>query len=179
MKNLSELVNERYSCRAYDATRQPEREKLEHILECARLAPSATNRQPWRFIAGFEAMSDAESVRKVREAVLASYNRPWIESAPGFFIICGVEDDCWVRPFDGHSHLDIDCAICTEHMCLAATDCGLGSCWVCNFDPEILRRELDLPANIRPVVILPVGYPATDAVPEKKRKPLEELIIKI
>lgn len=179
MENLRELAEKRYSCRSYAEGREPGRKELEYILDCGRLAPSATNRQPWRVICGFKELCGEEKAAKVREAVLASYDRPWIASAPGFFIICGVEDDCWVRPHDHHSHLDIDCAIFTEHLCLAAAECGLGSCWVCNFDPVILREKLNLAANIRPVVVLPVGYPATESIPEKKRKALEELILTI
>lgn len=164
-----ELVEARYSCRKYDSARVPSREQVESVFEDARLAPSACNRQPWQFwVVG------SESPR--REAVIASYSREWIRTAPLYIICLGVENEGWVRPFDSHSHIDVDLSIAAEHICLSAASRGLATCWVCNFDPEVLRRGLEIPEGMRPVAIIPLGYPEEGAsAPVKNRKSLEEI----
>lgn len=87
---------------------------------------------------------------------------------------CVDESVSWKRKSDGHDHADIDAAIAAEHICLAAAEQGLGSCWVCNFDVPLCREALELPATLRPVVLIPVGYPA-DAPTQKKRKSPDEV----
>ena len=171
-KDFLGLAAARYSCRSY-SSRQPEAEKIDYILEAARLAPSACNRQPWRFIViGSE---DEEG----RNAILKSYNREWIASAPVYIVICGVPSEGWVRACDNHSHIDVDTSIATEHMCLAATDCGLATCWICNFYPKTLAEDLHLSDDIVPIAILPVGYAAEGSpVPTKQRRKLDEIVIR-
>lgn len=173
MKDIfSRLISGRYSCRAY-SPEVPAEEKIDYILEAARLAPSACNRQPWRFIV--IPPTDAEG----RRAVAAAYSREWIATAPYYIVVCGVPAEGWVRPFDNHSHIDVDASIATEHMCLAATAEGLATCWVCNFDPAVLAEGLGLDAELVPIVILPVGYPAEGSkVPAKTRKASEDIIIR-
>ncbi|MDE6311928.1 MAG: nitroreductase family protein [Muribaculaceae bacterium] len=170
MDSFRSLVLERYSCRNYDSARPVTPQLISDVLEDARLAPSACNRQPWEF---WVILNDS----KAREAVLASYGREWLATAPAFIICMGREEEGWVRPFDSHSHIDVDLSIAAEHICLSATEHGLGTCWVCNFDPDVLRRGLEIPAGLRPVAIIPIGYPAEGSkVPEKKRKAPEEII---
>lgn len=75
--------------------------------------------------------------------------------------------------------MDIDTAIATEHICLAAAEQGLGTCWVCNFDTELCRKHFKIPKTIEPVVLIPFGYPSDPALFDetpKKRKPIEEII---
>ena len=91
-------------------------------------------------------------------------------------VICGDHSTSWKRPSDGKDHCDIDIAICTEHLCLAATQMGLGTCWVCNFDARQCADILSLPPHIEPIVIVPIGYAKEPRVPEKSRKPLTEII---
>ena len=153
--NFNETLSQRYSCRDY-SDRPVDRRLLGEILEAARLAPSACNRQPWRFI-----VIDRPDDTAGREAVTAAYGLP----AEG-----------WTRPFDEHSHIDVDLAIAVEHLCLSATEHGLATCWVCNFDPAVLRGKLGLDDKLTPVAILPVGYPASDKIPAKNRKQPEEII---
>lgn len=173
MKNdFIALVHERYSCRAY-SSQTPDKSAIEYVLECARLAPSACNRQPWRL------MIINEDDKPGRNAVISSYSREWIATAPMYIIVLGDPVEGWVRPFDNHSHIDVDCSIITEHICLAAAEQGLGTCWVCNFDPAKLYEGLNLPKGLVPVVILPIGYPAEESrIPEKKRKSLDEILLK-
>ena len=168
MKNFLDLVTERYSARAY-SDRKVEQEKIDYILVCARLAPSAVNFQPWRFII-------VESEEK-RTALHACYAQKWFQQAPIYIVVCGDKSQSWTRKRDGHDHADIDAAIATEHICLAATEVGLGSCWVCNFRPQVVNEVLGLEGDIYPVAIVPLGY-ATDTPTLKKRKPLEEIVEK-
>ena len=163
--NFLELVKNRYSCRAYKPF-EVEREKLDYILECVRHAPSAVNKQPWRFhVVGRE---------EDKERLQQCYSRDWFKTAPLYVIASILHDEEWVRA-DGKRHGDIDIAIAVEHLCLAATEQGLATCWVCNFDAVLCKRLFDLPANEEPAVIIPIGY-AADEPKEKKRKPIGDII---
>lgn len=162
------IAKQRYSCRHY-SQESISREQILHILESARLAPSACNRQPWKFMV----ITEAEELAKVCE----SYDRNWIKEAPAAIIVLGNRNEAWHRQYDNYDATDIDIAITTEHICLAATAEGLGTCWVCNFEPKTLRNTLNIPEELEPLVIIPIGKPAEGhSAPEKKRKDLEELI---
>lgn len=164
--SLLDLASSRYSVRDY--TSEPVSDTdLQYILECARFAPSACNRQPWHFYV----CRSAESLQKVRQC----YPRDWFLSAP-LVIICTVRhDEEWVRPADGHTHGIVDISIAAEHICLAATDRGLGTCWVCNFDAQLCHSLFSLPDSEEPAVLIPLGHPAS-SVAEKKRKDLSDII---
>lgn len=164
------LTHQRYSCRSYSEA-IPTADEIRQVLDDAHLAPSACNRQPWRIMV--ISPDDAEG----RKAVCDSYNRPWIAEAPYYIIVCGVEAEAWVRPCDNKSHLDVDVAILTEHVCLCATAAGLATCWVCNFDPAVLSAGIEFPQGVTPMVILPMGYAKTDNVPAKVRKNLDDILI--
>lgn len=164
---FAELAARRYSCRNY-SDRRVEREQVEQVLEGARLAPSAVNRQPWIFL-----VLDTEETRR---HVLESYPRDFIKNVGTFIVACARHDEAWHRAIDAKDHADIDVAIAVEHICLGATQLGLGTCWICNFDPATLSSGLRLPDGVEPVAIIPLGYPADSAVPEKKRKPIEEIV---
>ena len=94
-----ELVKKRYSVRAYEA-RSVEREKLDYVLECARLAPSAVNRQPWHFVV-------AESA-EARERLCACYHNEWLRQAPVIVAVCVDSGAAWTRQNDGKNHADVD-----------------------------------------------------------------------
>ena len=162
--NFLELVKNRYSCRAYKAL-EVEKEKLDYIMECVRLAPSACNKQPWKF----RVISSEEDRKKLCQC----YNREWFATAPVCIIASVLHDEEWVRA-DGKHHGDIDIAIAVEHLCLAAAEQGLGTCWVCNFDAELCKSLFGLGENVEAAVLIPLGYPA-DEPKEKKRKSMEEI----
>jgi nitroreductase len=168
---LLDVIQKRCSIRSY-ATTPVEEDKLERLLEAARLAPSACNLQPWRFIV----VRSPEG----REKIQACYVREWFKTAPLYIIVCCDHDRSWKRPADGKDHADIDAAIATEHICLAAAELGLGTCWVCHFDTQRCALDFRLPESVEPVAVIPVGYPAEpdlfDRTP-KKRKPLGEAVI--
>lgn len=165
--NFLELVKARYSVRNYEE-RPIEQNKLDYIMECVRLAPSAVNFQPWKFAVITE--------KKLLEALKSAYPREWIKTAPCIIVACGDHNVAWPRKLDNKDHTDVDVSIAVEHLCLAAAEQGLGTCWVCNFDVPLCKEILGLPANIEPVALVPVGYPASQEVPEKNRKPLQDIL---
>lgn len=168
---LYNLVRDRYSCRGYDPARPVDADSLMATLDIARLAPSAVNRQPWMFV-----VADSEADLT---AVAKSYPREWIKSAPVCIIACGDHSGAWHRPADGKDHTDVDVSIAVTQLCLGATALGLATCWVCNFDTDIIRSHFNLPDHLEPVALIPLGYPL-EAPSERHplRKSLEEIVHK-
>ncbi|MGO0907458.1 nitroreductase family protein [Clostridioides difficile] len=166
--NFVEIAKTRYSCRNYQ-DKKVEKEKLEKILEVARIAPTGGNRQPQRLIV----IQETEGLNKVSKAAN-------IYDAPLAIIICGDKDTVWTRPFDGKQLTDIDTSIITDHMMLQATELGLASVWVCYFKPDVIRAEFNLPDNLEPVNILLIGYeagaPESPNRHDKTRLPLNEIV---
>jgi len=160
-----ELVQKRYSVRAYKPD-PIEEKKLEQILEAARLAPTAANKQPFQFLVLRTAGKEAE-LRRL-------YDRAWFAQAPVVICACGIPAQAWVR-MDGKNYCDVDVAIAMDHLVLAATAMGLGTCWIANFDPAIARSVLALPSGVEPIAFTPLGYP-NDPPRPRKRKPLTELV---
>ena len=168
---FNELAKNRYSSRSYQA-RPVEEEKLRKVLEAGRIAPTAANRQPCRFYVLRE--------EKARLAAAEAYQREWLKGAPVIIVICIERAGAWVRAEDKKNHGDIDAAIAVDHMTLQATELGLATCWICNFDVKKCTEALNLPAGTDPVVILPLAYPADQADVnrhETKRKPLDEIVV--
>ncbi len=168
---ILDIVKKRCSVREYSS--QPvEKEKLNYVLEAARLAPSACNLQPWSFYV----IQNMEMLKKIQSC----YEREWFQTAPVCIAICGNHDISWKRKsFDNKDHCDIDIAIATEHLVLAATEVGLGTCWICHFDSVRCKEILQLPASEEVIALIPIGYPAKENVWEKavkNRKKAEEII---
>lgn len=163
--DFSELIKARSSVRAYKAD-PVEDEKLQQVLEAARLAPTAANRQSFQIIVVKTAGREEELGRV--------YGRDWFVQAPLVVCACGLPAKNWVRS-DGKNYNDVDVAIVMDHLILAAADLGLGTCWIAAFDPDAAREVLRLPEGVEPIAFTPLGYPADTARP-KKRKPLEELV---
>jgi nitroreductase len=162
---FAQLIRQRYSVRAYKRDPVPEA-VLARVLEAARLAPTAANRQPFRVL--------VIRTEGRKEELGRLYQRPWFIEAPLVLGVCSLPAEAWVRR-DGKSYADVDAAIVMDHLVLAATSEGLGTCWVGAFDPAAAREVLALPAGVEPIAFSPLGYPA-DQPPEKKRKPLAELV---
>jgi nitroreductase len=163
-----ELVSHRYSCRNFSDERVG-RDVVKSLLEAARLAPSACNKQPWSFIV---ADTDA-SLATVRSA----YTREWFAGAPVVIVALGDHSNAWHRQYDGKDATDIDLSIACEHITLAATSLGLGSCWVCAFDKQKIIDGFGLPADVEPIALIPVGHPADPTtVPAKVRKNIDEIV---
>ncbi|HVM72306.1 MAG TPA: nitroreductase family protein, partial [Anaerolineales bacterium] len=136
-------------------------------LEAARLAPTAANRQPIRLVVLHTAGREAEIGR--------IYRRPWFVQAPLVIGVCAISSLAWVRESDRFNARFIDAAIVADHLILAATNLGLGTCWIAAFNVAAARSVLQLPDEAEPVIFTPLGYPADQPGP-KERKPLDELV---
>jgi nitroreductase len=163
--DFTTLVEGRYSVRSY-RTDPIEEEKLLRVLEAMRLAPTATNRQAFQFIV-IHTEGREEELRRI-------YNKNWFVEAPAVVCACGIPADNWVR-MDGKNYNDVDVAIAMDHLILAATNEGLGTCWIGAFDAQAAKEVLGLPEGAEPIAFTPLGYPADQPRP-KKRKELSELV---
>ncbi len=163
--DFSELVQRRYSVRAYRRDHVGE-DKVQQVLEAARLAPTAANRQAIQFLV-IHTEGREEELKQI-------YNRDWFVQPPIVICACGIPAQNWVRK-DGKNYNDVDVAIAMDHLILAATDMGLGTCWIAAFDAAAARELLHLPIEVEPIAFTPLGYP-TDEPSPKKRKPLSELV---
>ena len=164
--NLYDAIDARFSARAYKP--EPVHEGvLRRIVDAARHAPSACNRQPWHFII----VRDAD----IRAKLFPDDRQAWVANAPVILVACSRPADAWVRTYDQKNHADIDLAIAMEHIMLAATAEGLGSCWICAFNPELARTVLELPDDLVPVAITPLGHASAPFRPHE-RKSLDEIV---
>ncbi|MCL6465138.1 MAG: nitroreductase family protein [candidate division WOR-3 bacterium] len=162
-----EVVNRRFSVRAYKSDPVPD-EVLNRILEAGRRAPSAKNYQPWKFIV----VKDAA----VRQALVpACRNQAFIAQAPVVICGCAIEELAWKKMGGYWSAAVVDVAIALEHIILAATAEGLGTCWIGAFKEEEVRKVLGIPDGVKPVALTPLGYPAQEPKPQE-RKPLAEIV---
>lgn len=164
--DFQELIRSRYSVRAYKPDEVDE-EKLNLMLEAFRLAPTAANRQPFRLIV----IRTKGREGKLREI----YNKDWFVQAPLVLCACGVESEAWIGE-DGKDYLEVDVAIAMDHLILAATELGLGTCWIGAFDKKAASQFLSLPEGVKPLIFTPLGYPK-DAPKTKERRPLEDLVL--
>lgn len=163
--DFAELIARRYSVRAYKSD-PVEEDKLKQVLDGARLAPTAANRQPFQFIVVRTAGRQSELKR--------IYKAEWFSQAPIVICACAVPDRAWSR-MDNKNYGEVDVTIAMDHLILAATELGLGTCWIAAFDPVAARHVLGLPEDVEPVAFTPLGYPA-DKPKAKQRKPLSELV---
>jgi nitroreductase len=166
----TELIRTRESIRNYDPNRPVPKEILEKILEAGRLAPSARNCQPWKFLL----ISSYTMLEKVR----ACYNRDWFKDAPHILVALGLRDQAWNRGYDGYNSVETDVAIAMTHIILAAENEGVGVCWIAAFNPELLKEALDPDENQMIFGITPLGYPKPGFQKTfiKNRKSLEEIV---
>ena len=160
-----DVIKTRLSIRQYKQDPVDD-EKLARVLEAARIAPSAANRQPWHYIV----VRDEATRRRLKDA----YDKEWFYTAPVIICACGDTAKAWVRK-DGREYRDVDVSISFDHLVLAATAEGLGTCWIAAFDPKIVSEVLGIPEGIEPLLLTPLGYPAVTAQP-RERKALDEIV---
>jgi nitroreductase len=162
---FQELVRVRRSVRGYKP--DPIDDGVLHrILSAGRVAPTACNLQPFKVIV----VTDAET----RGRMKAVYDRDWFYQAPVILVGCAEPAKAWKRR-DGFSAVEIDLAIVMDHIILAATEEGLGTCWVCAFDEAKAKEILGVPPEVRVLAMTPLGYP--DAPPGPfVRKSLADLV---
>lgn len=165
-----ELAAGRESIRSYDPEKPVKEAVLNRILEAGRLAPSASNRQPWHFLL----ISSQEMLEKVRK----SYSREWFQEAPHVLAVLGSVDDAWVRSKDGYNSLETDLTIAMDHMILAAESEGVATCWIADFDRDILYDTLSVADNERIFAITSLGYAKKGFTKRgnKQRKSIEEIV---
>jgi len=167
---FTELIRSRESMRNYDPDRPVPREVLEKILNAGRLAPSACNNQPWKFLV----ITSPVMLEKVRTC----YNRDWFKEAPQILVMLGLKDQAWKRSYDEYNSLETDVTIAMTHIILAAENEGVGTCWIEAYNPSLLKKALNPGKNQLIFGITPLGYPRTGFKKSliKKRKPLEEVV---
>ncbi|MDR3210874.1 MAG: nitroreductase family protein [Planctomycetota bacterium] len=162
------LAEERYSVRKF-SPQAVEAEKLEVILQAGRNAPTACNNQPQRILV----INDPAGMEKLQSCTSYTFG------APLALLVCFDRTKSWVRPFDRDNSGVVDASIVTTQMMLQAADLGLGTTWVGHFDPARVVAEFKLPASFVPVAVLPLGYPAADAVKNPlhfKKLPAAEVV---
>jgi nitroreductase len=164
------LVNGRESIRDYDPNKPVSKETLQNILDAGRMAPSAKNLQPWKFLV----IKSPEMLGKIRTC----YGRDWFKMAPVVLVVVGYKDKAWVRSYDGYNSIETDVSIVMTHLVLAAENEGVGTCWIEAYDPAILREVLHLSDNEVVFGITPLGYPHDGFTKRgnKLRKSLEEVV---
>ena len=166
--NFLTLASERTSIRKYE-NKEIANELIDKILEAGRIAPTSGNTQCFKIL-----VINTPEKRNLLKDATNFYEAPLI------FIICSDHTNEWKRPFDGKSLLDIDASIVTDHMMLEAADLGLGSVWICYFNPHIIKANFNLPDEYEPINLLAVGY-SSESQPinsyHQKRKSLHELLI--
>ena len=172
------LAAMRSSVRRYLADRPVSDADISAVLEAARLAPSAENAQPWRFVVVRDV---AVRSRLVEAAFSGVYRRSRRIDAPVFLALCGVHGavDLAGRVAGHASYTLTDCGIAGEHAVLAAADLGLGTCWIGMFDRRRARRVLGIPAGVNLIALIALGWPADPAresPPQKGRKPLSAIV---
>lgn len=166
--DFNEIARRRYSVRKYLPDPVSD-EDLAYILEAAELAPTAHNNQPFRLFI-LRVPGHEEDLQKI-------YDRHWFVQPPLVLGICIDNDLVWRRTvYDNRNYGLVDAGIVMDHIIMAATSRGLGTCWVANFNPDAAREVLNLPPNLEPVIFTPLGFPA-DEMREKRRRPIELQVV--
>ncbi|OGV53200.1 MAG: hypothetical protein A2X45_05990 [Lentisphaerae bacterium GWF2_50_93] len=175
-KSFLELVKRRRSCRDYSEAPVPD-ELIGNCLEAARLAPSACNKQPWRFIVVKDCVLRG---RICSEGLLPGIPMPWTQKAP-VIVVLGAETSIvthTIAPLISkvQYHL-VDIGIAGEHFVLAAEAQDLGTCWIGWFNEKKIRRILNLPRSFQILSLISLGYPASplELVQDSSRMKIEEI----
>ena len=167
--SIYDLIARRQSDRAYDPSRKVEREKVERIVEAARLAPSACNSQPWHFIV----VDEPSLCKEVADCMTSIGMNKFAAQAPCFIVVCQEAPNFtarlggWIK--NKHFPL-IDCGIATAHLTLSATAEGLGSCIMGWFDEPRLKRLLDIPRSRRVLLTVALGYSTQELRPKQRHE---------
>lgn len=166
--DFQSVLNERYSVRKF-SSQKVEQQKIDAILEAARIAPTAKNNQPQRIFV----MQSDEALQKFKQCTKCHFD------APLGFVVCYDKRESWKSVFGGHEFGDVDASIVTTYMMLEAQNQGLGTTWVGLFDPQNVGNILGLDENLVPVALLPTGYASDDCEPGPRhgdRKPLSDTV---
>lgn len=165
--SFMDLIEKRKSIRSYKP-QHVEEEKLNYILQAFRKAPSAKNLQPWKLII-------VKNKKKISDLSIACNNQTFLSEAPILIVACAKEDEAYGVMGGYMNSYPVDIALALEHLILAATEKGLGTCWIGAFKEKLVKDLLDVPDNVRVVAITPVGYPATEGR-TRGRKPISKIV---
>jgi len=166
-KNFLSLVEKRKSIRSFSSI-DIEKEKLDYILEAFRQAPSAKNLQPWKLVV----VTDKAIIK---DLVPACRNQAFIAEAPVVIVACAKEEEAYATMGGYFNSFPVDIGISFEHIMLAATEQGLGSCWIGAFNEKAVKEIIGAPENVRVVALALLGYP-NEQGRERNRKPIEEIV---
>jgi nitroreductase len=158
-------ISQRSSVRAYKVT-DVEEDKLKKVLEAARLSPSASNRQDWKFIV----VKNKETRKKLAKA---AFGQSFIAEAPIVIVACGMEPNAMLAC--GQPMHTVDVSIACAYMILQAHELGLGTCWIGAFNKDEAKKVLSVPGDVRIVAMTPLGYPNQPPSP-KFRKNLDQIV---
>ena len=158
-------IQGRRSIRRY-SSKEVEEEKVNKILEAARLSPSAGNGQNWKFVV----VRNQDTREKLAEA---AGGQEFVKQAPVVIVGCGTEPERVM--LCGQHRYTVDLSIATAYMILEAWELGLGTCWIGHFDEDEVKRILEIPQNVRAVTMFPLGYPAESPL-QRPRKELREIV---
>ena len=171
MNDFLSLARDRYSCREF--TDQPvEAQKIDALLEAARLAPTAVNKQPWHAWV----ITDPEALAKLNATTRFGFG------AKVVIVLGAARDEAWTRKYDGANFADVDASIVGTHIMLAAHDMGLGTTWVACFDAPALQEAFPQMSGYDLVGLFPLGYPSPDYAPAAGHlasKKIDELVDRI
>lgn len=164
--NFLELAEKRYSVRRF-SEEKIKQEDLDKILEVARLAPTAKNKQRQRLLV----INTEEGIQKIKECTECDFG------ASTIIVISYEKDDAQNESQESKEYGLIDTGIVATHMCLEATDLGLGTTMVGLFDKELTKRKFNIPSKYQPVLLLPIGYiDRKPSILHGRRKSIEELV---
>jgi len=163
--DVSTAISQRKSMRAYKET-DVEEDKLKKILEAARLSPSASNRQKWKFIV----VKNKETRKKL---AIAAFDQSFIGDAPVVIVACGT--DAKTVMLCGQPAYTVDVSIACAFMILQAYELGLGTCWIGAFKEDEVKKILKIPESVRVVAMTPLGYP-NQPPSQRSRKSLDQIV---
>ena len=162
-----DVIKKRYSVRGY-LDKEVEKEKIEYVLNAATIAPTGVNAQPFKVF-----VIDA---KKYKQELSEIYAAKWFVEAPYVIAVVALRDKAWTRPWDGKNIADIDATIVMDHIILAATDVGLGTCYIGAFKKNKAYEFLNLDENEVVVLFTPLGYPNAEPR-DTPRKELDEFVV--
>ena len=154
--NFLNVIKSRWSVRDFSDI-AIEQQKLQNIMEITHTAPTAKNMQPVHTYV----ITNGEMLKKIDDVSPCRYG------ATAVFAVCYNTDECW-KDDSGAFRGEMDASIAATHIMLAATNEGLGTCWVCLFDKDGITKLLDLPKNEVPACLIMVGYPSDEAKPSPR-----------
>jgi nitroreductase len=164
---LMDIIEKRKSIRSYKPQEVSE-EDLNYVLEAFRKAPSAKNLQPWKLVV-------VKDIKKINDLAIACNNQTFLTQAPVLIVACALEDEAYGKMGGYMNSFPVDIGIALEHLILAATEKGLGTCWIGAFNEKMVKDVLDIPDNVRVVALTPLGYPAEEGR-LRGRKSLSEIV---